>query len=114
VVSKRIFFEILVDIKMDRTKLVIAVDLSKEFGESKTGKSITIASTDGERLGAGKGGEQDRGECIPEEVNAPSFSSSAATISLPFTVSLYFWAGSSRRILPVLPAAGNHTGRCGR
>jgi len=42
VVSKRIFFEILVDIKMDRTKLVIAVDLSKEFGESKTGKSITI------------------------------------------------------------------------
>jgi len=26
---------------------VITVDLSKEFGESKSGKSITIASTDG-------------------------------------------------------------------
>jgi len=28
-------------------RLVITVDLSKEFGASKSGKSITIASTDG-------------------------------------------------------------------
>ncbi|WFN37174.1 hypothetical protein L1994_01930 [Methanomicrobium antiquum] len=29
------------------TFLVIKVDLSKDFGESKSGKSITIASTEG-------------------------------------------------------------------
>ena len=29
------------------TTLTITVDLSKEFGESKSGKSLTIASTEG-------------------------------------------------------------------
>jgi len=33
--------------KVDGDRLVITIDLSKEFGESKTGKSITISSTDG-------------------------------------------------------------------
>ncbi len=36
-----------VDMKVEGDLLVITVDLSKEFGESKSGKSITIASTDG-------------------------------------------------------------------
>jgi len=33
--------------KVDGDRLVITVDLTKEFGVSKTGKSITIASTEG-------------------------------------------------------------------
>jgi len=36
-----------VEMKVEGDRLVITVDLSKEFGESKSGKSITIASTDG-------------------------------------------------------------------
>ncbi|WP_342676897.1 hypothetical protein [Methanofollis sp. UBA420] len=36
-----------VDMKRDGDRLVITVDLSKDFGESKSGKSITIASTEG-------------------------------------------------------------------
>ena len=33
--------------KVEGNKLFIEVDLSKDFGESKSGKSITIASTEG-------------------------------------------------------------------
>lgn len=33
--------------KIEGTTLHIVVDLSKDFGESKSGKSITIASTEG-------------------------------------------------------------------
>lgn len=36
-----------VDMTVDGDRLVITVDLSQEFGVSKTGKSITIASTEG-------------------------------------------------------------------
>jgi hypothetical protein len=36
-----------VEIKVDGTKLTIVVDLSQEFGLSSSGKSITIASTEG-------------------------------------------------------------------
>ena len=36
-----------VDMKLDGEKLVITVDLGKEFGASKSGTSITIASTEG-------------------------------------------------------------------
>jgi len=36
-----------VDLKLNGEQLVITVDLSKDFGESKSGKSITIASTEG-------------------------------------------------------------------
>lgn len=36
-----------VDMILDGEKLVITVDLAREFGESKSGKSITIASTEG-------------------------------------------------------------------
>jgi len=36
-----------VEMKVDGDRLVITVDLTKEFGVSKTGKSITIASTEG-------------------------------------------------------------------
>ena len=36
-----------VDMKVEGDRLVITVDLSREFGASKSGKSITIASTDG-------------------------------------------------------------------
>ena len=36
-----------VDMKLNGEKLVITVDISKDFGQSKSGKSITIASTEG-------------------------------------------------------------------
>jgi len=36
-----------VDMKLNGDKLVITVDISKDFGPSKSGKSITIASTEG-------------------------------------------------------------------
>ncbi|GLI45682.1 hypothetical protein [Methanoculleus bourgensis] len=36
-----------VDMQLDGDTLVIRVDLTKDFGESKSGKSITIASTEG-------------------------------------------------------------------
>lgn len=36
-----------VDMKLEGDRLVITIDLAKEFGESKSGKSITIASTEG-------------------------------------------------------------------
>lgn len=36
-----------VAMKRDGDRLVITVDLAKEFGESTSGKSITIASTEG-------------------------------------------------------------------
>ncbi|HNT08450.1 MAG TPA: hypothetical protein PLG95_04340 [Methanoculleus sp.] len=36
-----------VDMTVEGNALVIRVDLAKEFGESKSGKSITIASTEG-------------------------------------------------------------------
>jgi hypothetical protein len=36
-----------VKISTDKKKLTIEVDLSKEFGESKSGKSTTIGTTEG-------------------------------------------------------------------
>ncbi len=36
-----------VDMAIEGNTLVIRIDLTKEFGESKSGKSITIASTEG-------------------------------------------------------------------
>lgn len=36
-----------IDMKLDGSILTIKVDISKDFGESKSGKSITIASTEG-------------------------------------------------------------------
>ena len=36
-----------VEMKVDGTKLTIVVDLSQEFGLSSSGKSVTIASTEG-------------------------------------------------------------------
>lgn len=36
-----------VEMKQDGTKLVITVDLSKTHGPSKSGKTIIVASTDG-------------------------------------------------------------------
>ncbi|WP_292491774.1 hypothetical protein [Methanoculleus sp. 10] len=36
-----------IDMAVEGTTLVIRVDLGKEFGESKSGKSITVASTEG-------------------------------------------------------------------
>ena len=36
-----------VEMKMDGKKLVITVDTSKTFGPSKSGKTIIIASTEG-------------------------------------------------------------------
>ena len=36
-----------VEWKVDGDKLIIEVDLTKEFGPSKSGKTITIASTRG-------------------------------------------------------------------
>ena len=40
--------------KIDGNKLKIEVDLSKDFGKSKSGKSIVIASTEG-NLALGQG-----------------------------------------------------------
>lgn len=36
-----------IDMKIEGNQLIITVDLSKEFGLSSSGKSITIASTEG-------------------------------------------------------------------
>jgi hypothetical protein len=36
-----------VDMKVNGNKLIITVDLTKEFGRSSSGKSIIIASTEG-------------------------------------------------------------------
>jgi len=36
-----------VEMKMQGKKLIIEVDTSLEFGPSKSGKSITVASTEG-------------------------------------------------------------------
>ena len=36
-----------IQMKVERDKLIIIVDLSQEFGLSSSGKSITIASTEG-------------------------------------------------------------------
>jgi len=36
-----------VEFKVEKKKLTITIDLTKEFGPSKSGKSITIASTEG-------------------------------------------------------------------
>jgi hypothetical protein len=36
-----------IEIKVDGDKLMLIVDLSQEFGPSASGKSITIASTEG-------------------------------------------------------------------
>jgi len=36
-----------VDMKVVNSKLIITVDLSKEFGDSSTGKSIIVGSTEG-------------------------------------------------------------------
>ncbi|MBP7411202.1 MAG: hypothetical protein KA818_06620 [Methanoculleus sp.] len=36
-----------IDMAVEGTTLTIRVDLAKEFGESKSGKSITVASTEG-------------------------------------------------------------------
>jgi len=36
-----------IELTQDGNKLIITVDLDKEFGHSKSGKSIIIASTEG-------------------------------------------------------------------
>lgn len=36
-----------VEMKVEDNKLIIEVDLTKDFGPSKSGKSITVASTKG-------------------------------------------------------------------
>ena len=36
-----------VDVKQDGNKLIITVDLSQDFGASKSGKTTIIASTEG-------------------------------------------------------------------
>ncbi len=36
-----------IEMKLEGNTLTITVDISKDYGESKSGKSITIASTEG-------------------------------------------------------------------
>lgn len=36
-----------VDIKIEKKKMIIEVDLSKEFGQSESGKTIIVATTSG-------------------------------------------------------------------
>lgn len=38
-----------IEIKMEGNKAIITVDMDKSFGESKSGKSIIIASTEGNK-----------------------------------------------------------------
>jgi hypothetical protein len=40
--------------KIEENKLIIIVDLSKEFGLSSSGKSVTVASTEGNVSVAGR------------------------------------------------------------
>ncbi|MBU2685821.1 MAG: hypothetical protein KKF27_21480 [Gammaproteobacteria bacterium] len=42
-----------VDMKMDGHKLVITVDTSQTFGPSKSGKTIIVASTEGNQTVGG-------------------------------------------------------------
>jgi hypothetical protein len=46
-----------VEMKVEKKNLVITVDLTKEFGRSKSGKTITIASTKGNVKVDGPNGE---------------------------------------------------------
>ena len=43
-----------VDLKLEGNILTIKVDISKEFGPSTSGKTIIIASTEGNKAVAGK------------------------------------------------------------
>jgi hypothetical protein len=44
-----------VDFKVEKNKLTITVDLTKRFGASKSGKTIVIASTEGnQKIGHGE------------------------------------------------------------
>jgi hypothetical protein len=43
-----------VDLKLDGDKLVITINLKKEFGPSASGKNIIIASTEGNQTIPGK------------------------------------------------------------
>jgi hypothetical protein len=43
-----------VETKVDKNKLIITVDLSKDFGLSKSGKNTTIATTEGNMSVDGK------------------------------------------------------------
>jgi len=43
-----------IEMKVEGDKLVIAVDLSKRFGKSSSGKSIIIASSEGNQSVPGK------------------------------------------------------------
>jgi hypothetical protein len=47
VLTKGVFFMKNVQINVEGKKLVIVVDLDQEFGPSSSGKSITVASTEG-------------------------------------------------------------------
>jgi len=38
-----------VKMKVDKKKLIIEIDLAKEFGKSKSGKNIIIASSEGNK-----------------------------------------------------------------
>jgi len=53
-----------VEMLIDGNILTIKVDLSKEFGPSTSGKSIVIASSEGNKSVPGKRGCQDRLECV--------------------------------------------------
>lgn len=46
-----------VEMKVEGTELVITVDLSKEFGRSKSGKTIIIASSQGNQKLDGPDGD---------------------------------------------------------
>lgn len=39
-----------VEIKKEKKKMTLEIDLTKEFGKSKSGKTTIIASTDGNHL----------------------------------------------------------------
>lgn len=45
-----------VELRVEKEKLIIEVDLKKSFGPSKSGKTIIIASTSGNALVPGKDG----------------------------------------------------------
>ena len=57
-----------VEMTVEGNILTLKVDLSKEFGPSSSGKTIIIASTEGNVSIPGAEDKKDRSERLPEEV----------------------------------------------
>ena len=77
-----------VEMTVEGTKLTITVDLSKEFGPSASGKTIIIASTEGECDDSESGGKG-RAQRVPEEVIIEAARLHGASSCIAFPPSFY-------------------------